>query len=425
MAAGTTITAGKDIQARRGNAPFWCALIAAAVMLRVGIAAISTGTNDARLFLTFASEIRQFGILGTYGMDGLLNHPPAVVAWIKLAAYLSDEAPHPFGPFQAFTFIFKLPIIAADAMGIWIVWKVWRPKLGAHHAAAIAAAAAWSLGGILTSGYHCNTDPIYAALCLAAVYLMEERKAFFVAGLALGAAINVKIVPVLLIPGLLLSCRSPREARLLLAGLAACVIPFLPVLASNAPSFVHNALAYNSNVNNWGITLLLLANRLWHGTIGVTTPAVETYHDLGRYVVFGLIGIWAVLARILNRWTRYEIAAMTFAIFLIFTPGFGIQYLAMIAPLLFAIRPGLAFVYCTAAGAFAGALYLTHLQPNAFPLQSVLGWFPPRESMLGLIAWIVLMTFLVGTLRRRRSAVADQSATGQPLHASYTSARAA
>jgi hypothetical protein len=416
-----------DIQLdpKRGNTRRWVALIVAAVLVRVGIAAISIGTNDARLFFTFADEIRQFGIVPTYGLDGLFNHPPLIGAWIEAAAWLAGRLPHPLGEYHAFSFIFKLPIIAADSLCAYMVWQIWRRKLGDERAAAVAAAAACSLCGILVSAYHCNTDPLYAALCLAAVYLMEERKAFLLAGFALAAAINVKIVPVLLIPGLLLSCSSVHDARRFLAGLAAGIIPFLPVLAGEAPSFVHNVLAYNSSINNWGLTLFLLAGKLWHGNIGATSPAAEAYHDLGRYLLFAMIGAWAVVARLAGRWTRYEIAAVTFAIFLCFTPGFGIQYVVIVAPLMFAVRPGIAFVYATAAGAFAASLYITQWTTGTFPLQSDLGRFPLADSMLGLIAWGVLIRFLALTIGRKPAAGREECPTGQPPAAPYTSARAA
>jgi hypothetical protein len=422
-ASGTTGTI-EQTDAPQTDERVWFALILAAVLVRVVIAIVSTGTNDARLFWLFASEIRQFGIVPTYGVDGLFNHPPLVAAWIKFAASLARSS-QLSDQFHLFSFVFKLPIMLGDTLGAWLIWRIWRPRVGAARAGAIAATAAWSFCGILISGYHCNTDPMYAAICLAAVFFMEDRRAFFLGGLALGAAINVKIVPVLLIPGLLLSCRSIREAKLFIGGLAIGVIPFLPVLWSQAPSFAHNALAYNSNLNNWGITFLLRAGKTWRGAVGTTSPAVETFHDIGRYVIFISIGAWAVVARVANRWTRYEIAAATFAIFLVLTPGFGVQYLAMIAPLLFAIRPRIAVLYATAAGAFAFALYFTHLQPHTFPLQSVLGQFPLAESMLGLVAWAILAAFLVITFRGKPMVRTDESHTGQPLPVSYTSARAA
>lgn len=425
MTNGGLIASWDERRRRRSRIARYGWIIAAAMVARIAIALVSIGTNDARLFWTFASEIQQFGIVPVYGLDGLFNHPPLVGAWIKLASWMAGRIQDPLGEFHAFTFIFKLPAIASDGLAVFLIWRIWRPKLGEERAASIAAAAACSLCGILISSFHCNTDPIYAALCLAAVYFLEERRAFFPGGLALAGAINIKILPVLLIPGLLLSCTDRRQLRLFLAGLALGVIPFLPALRHEAPSFVHNALAYNSSVNNWGINLLLLMGQLLRGHIGASSPAVEAYHDLGRYVLFALIFLWAFLARRIGRWNRYETAAVTFAIFLVFTPGFGIQYIVMIAPLLFAIRPRLAFIYSTAAGAFAVALYVKHLIPGAFPFQSDLGRYPLPESLLGLIAWGTLVWFMAATLLQNRTKGAAESHTGQPPAASYTSARAA
>lgn len=403
----------------------WCALIIAAFLVRLAIAAFSYGTNDALLFWCFSGEIRQFGVVATYGLDGLFNHPPVIGAWIEVARWLATLHPRPFGEYHSFTFIFKLPVIAGDALATFLVWRIWRRRLGSERAVAIAAAAACSFCGIVVSAYHCNTDCLYAALSLAAVYFLEERKSFLLGGLALAAAINVKIVPVLLIPCLLLSCPSRAEARQFLTGLAAGVIPFLPALGHEAPSFVHNTLAYNSSINNWGVTIFLIAGKLLHGDVAATSPAVEAYHDFGRYLIFALIGAWAVLARRAGRWNRYEIAAVTYAIFLVFTPGFGIQYVAIIAPLLFAARPRTALVYSTAAGAFAAALYIGRRVAHSFPLSSDLDRYALPESMLGLIAWGTLAWFLASTLIRPREYNAEESFTGQPPVASYTSARAA
>ena len=400
-------------------------LLGLALLARLIVAAVSIGSNDAILFHTFAVEIRKFGVIETYQLDGLFNHPPLVALWARAALLFADRLPQPFGEVHAFCFIFKLPIIAADVLGAWLIWKIWRRKLGSKAAGAIAAAAAWSLCGIAISAYHCNTDPLYAALCLAAVYLMEERESYFLGGLTLAAAINVKIVPVLLIPGLLLSCRSPDQARKFFLGLAIGAAPFLPVLAKAAPSFAHNALAYNSSVNNWGVTVLLVLRQLFQGNFGATSVAVDRYHDVGRYVLFALIGGWAVLARVRNLWTRYEIAVVSLSLFLIFTPGFGIQYLAMVGLLLFACHPRIATLYAVSAGAFAAALYLTALHRGEFPFLSNLERYHVAEAFLGVIPWAVLVCFVAATLRRAVNRSTERSLTGQPMAGSYTSARAA
>jgi hypothetical protein len=423
MQASPAVEPFHPVPARIAPSTRWLVWVGLAVLVRLLIAAMSIGSNDALLFHTFAGEIRHFGLIETYRIDGLLNHSPLVGLWAALASWLAERFPQPFGETGAFCFIFKLPVIAADLATAWIVWKIWQARLGPHRAGAIAAAAAWSVIAILISGYHCNTDPIYAMLCLAAVYLMDDRKSFFWGGLMLAAAINVKIVPVLLIPCLLLSCGTLQDARRFVLGLSVGVIPFMPVLCFAAPSFFHNALAYNSNVNRWGINFFLMLGS--HHASG----AIETYHNVGRYLLFALIVAWALLSRFKPRWNRYEIGAVTFAIFLVFTPGFGIQYLAILGPMMYAAWPRMANRYALSAGAFALAIYLSQLH-RAIPIYSVLGTYSVIESVIGLIVWAVVVRYMVATVMRDRQTISgplDASAgpTGQGPVGSYTSARAA
>lgn len=373
----------------------WLALAILAFLVQLVLSACSIGTNDAELFLRFAAEIRNLGVIAVYGADPLFNHPPLVGIWIRAAAGVAAIVPGPFGEAHAFCFVFKLPIIAAHLISAWLVWRMWLARVEPQRAAAIAAGSAWSLCGILLSAYHCNTDPIYAMFCLAAVYCMEERRAFFAGGLLLAAAINVKILPVLLIPGLLLSCASPRDARRFVGGLAVGAIPFIPVLCRQPLGFVENALAYNSSINNWGVMAFLLGGRLIAGDIDSVSAAAQWYHGTGRNLLFALIAAWAILARVRGRWTRYEIAAVTFAIFLIIAPGFGVQYLVILVPLMFAVRPRQAFLYSTVAGVFAGTLYLVVHVTGSFPARSNLNRYPPPETLLGLVAWGVLVRFVV------------------------------
>src|SRR5205814_9830382 len=117
--------------------------------------------------------------------------------------------------FPWFPYLFKLAPIAADAVTCWLLWRIWHPRAGAIWAAAAAAIYAWNPVAILISAHHCNTDSIYAMLCLAAVYVIESRRgsvgAWFWGGLLLGAAINVKLIPVLLIPPLVILCRDLHQ----------------------------------------------------------------------------------------------------------------------------------------------------------------------------------------------------------------------
>ena len=333
------------------------ALIAAGLGLRVLLAAGTLGTNDAALFWNFGHLVGGQGLFEAYRQHAELNHPPIPALWAAAAVRLTALAG---GDLHLFCVLFKLPMLLAEAGSIYLLWRIGSARAGAsgdrRAGLRIAAVYAWALAPILVSGYHGNTDPVYAFLSLLAVYLLADRRRPLLAGLALGAAINVKLVPVVLIPPLLLSLRSWREAAAFVGGLAVCVLPFVPVFVAVGPDFYRNALAYNPKPDRWGPMLPLLWNRELP-----LDPAVDRvvlfYQANGRYLILGLVAAWAVLARRSGARDAYELAAVPYALFLALAPGFGAQYTAIVAPLLVAARPRVGLAYATLAGLCLLVLY--------------------------------------------------------------------
>src|SRR3712207_5550656 len=78
------------------------------------------------------------------------------------------------------------------------------------------------------------------------------------AGLALAAAVNVKLIPVILIPGLLLSLRTRRDAWRFLAGLSVGVLPFVPVLLAAGRSYYGDRKSTRLNSSHANISDALL-----------------------------------------------------------------------------------------------------------------------------------------------------------------------
>ena len=115
---------------------------------------------------------------------------------------------------------------------------------------------------------------------------------------------NVKLTPVLLggaaaaeLPRL--QSRGPDHCP----GLSAGHRPFLPILLGPAEvrdAFRRNALAYNSNIDKWGIEMFLLPGTpddlLPAGYDLLRSPAAWYYYR-GRYLILALIGIWSVASR--------------------------------------------------------------------------------------------------------------------------------
>ncbi len=374
-------------------------LIGLGLLARVALAACSWGTNDATTFLRLGTEVSHWGLLTTYRKDYDLNHPPIPSYWAACVSRLT--AAHPL----AFSFVFKLPVILADAAVPFMLWKVLLPWCGPRRALAVAALYAWCLDAILVSGYHCNTDPIYALLCLLCVWLMGDKGWCFWGGLTLGAAVNVKLTPILLAAPLLLNCPDLKRAFRFIAGLSLGAIPFLPILLGPPDvraGFCDNALAYRSYLERWGVGFFQ-SPETPHDTLppnyDIHTPGAWYYFH-GRYIVLFLVGAWSVASRLLGRWDLYEVAAVTLAIFLIFAPGFGVQYTCMLLPLLFVLRPRMATLYGAVAGLFLLAVYFINWT-GEFPFFSYFhSQFPTPSPWFGLAAWGILVAFVAIALVR-------------------------
>jgi hypothetical protein len=299
-----------------------------------------------------------------------------------------------------FPFVFKQIDLLADVIVCWLLWKLLRPRFGPTVAAGAAVLYAWSLNSILTTAHHCNTDPVYAMFCLLAVYLIEDRQRDFWGGVALAAAINVKLIPVLLILPLLLSYHERRPAIRFLAGVSIGVIPFIPVLLFQGDAFYRNALTYGSTVTNWGINYFLLETAREPRFSAVAQALIVRYFNVGRLLVVAVILLLSLRARRDSRIDRYTLAACTACLFLILAPGFGYQYMILALPLMFSTGR---LLPATLFGLLSGlSLLITFWQnwQGGLPIDSftLIGRVGPGP-LYGLLAWATLIVFVFTQLR--------------------------
>lgn len=391
------------------------ALVAAGFALRLLFACTTWGTGDTVSYIRFAYSFEKVGLFASYANDPLLNHPPlpVVMSWFALRVARHDG----FG----FAIVFRIAVVMADFASAMLLRHIFQSRgAGNRIALAVAAMYAWNPCAALVSGYHCNTDPVIAMLTLLAVYLLQDRGRPLLGGLALGLAINIKLIPVLLIPSLLLTSRSRREALLFIAGLAVMAIPFLPPLLKET-AFRNHVLGYTSSPDPWGILLLLrLAfpagiDPTSGEVVAPNHPAV-LYNHWGRWVVIAGVIVWSVAARRAGRFDRYRVAAVTYALLLVLAPGFGVQYLVLLAPLLYVTASArFANVYGIASGAFLIAAYYYYWD-GGWPISSMFSRpFPNPLVAFGLAPWGLLIWFLVAIAPRAvTGAVASNDRPLQP-----------
>jgi hypothetical protein len=360
---------------------------------RVGYALRASGTNDILTWERFAYQIAEHGVLYQYVHDFGFNHPP-LMGWLARGILgLSDATG------IRFAFLFKLPAIAADIGAGLMLAYAWSQRRTLREGALAFALYGWSPISFLVSAHHGNTDSICAVLILASVVLSECHGARFAAGVALGAAINVKLIPVFCAPAILLAGRhSLRDYVRFMLGVSLGVIPFIPVLIETGAEFYRNAIAYNSNQDNWGIPFLLRNLSTHERFAPFIAPWVERYSSLGRQLILFSVCVAALVFGPSRRLSAWSLTALCLALFLVLVPGFGVQYLVYVAPMLFAVSPWLGFRYACLAGLFVGAVYLSFWDGSVPYHTQFAGNFPGATVPFGILTWAWLCNYVRATI---------------------------
>jgi hypothetical protein len=385
----------------------WLALGALGFLLRLVVLINSEGTNDIRTWRYFGDFVNTYGLAEAYRQLTEFNHPPLMGLWGAAAAKLAGSSMFDFARW------FKVPSLIAELVTAWLVFRAWKIRgqdaLGATAAPERAFAAyGLSLSCILISAYHGNTDALYFCLAFAAVCLLELERKPFLAGLALGAALNVKLIPVILILPLATRCRSLAELRRYLLGGIVGLLPFVVTLAwLSAPAregFVAHVLGYRGYTEAWGVEMV------WRGLLaaGAHVPGLPEFvvavrdgylHHASKF----LIAASAVLAavQVLKRkpFDGFELWALMACAFLLSAPGFGVQYLgAIAAPLLVAnFRAGSWAVRIT--GIYALLIYLRYVT-RWFPTATQHYPIPAEFGMFATVTWIFTAVAAWQILRR-------------------------
>jgi hypothetical protein len=375
-------------------------LVALGVVLRVFLLGATAGSNDIFSWERFGRQINDWGVLAEYRNVPRFNHPPIMGLWAQLAVRIADSRSIPFG------IVFKLLPVASDIVAIWLLWRLAGRQGGELHAWRAAAIFATSLVSIVITGHHGNTDSVCAMLSLVAAILVADGSKPFVAGLALAAAINVKLIPIVLLPALAPLLADKRAAMRFGAGLGIGLVPFLPAVVLAADAFYRNAVAYQPRSGWWGIHFLLTSLSdlprvgAWFGLMD------DRYTQVGRYVIMAAslaLGFWA-------RWfmrSAIETAALALAMFLLLAPALGMQYLVIVVPLLVLTDLRRAAVWSLVAGIFLIAVYL-YYQHGWFPYRSRHhGPLPTSIRLVGLCAWLLLAEFVISRLGRRSTVAAS------------------
>jgi hypothetical protein len=312
-----------------------------ATLVKLILAAVTIGTNDVATWRAFADNAMLCGrcayqFPGPYGDP--FNHPPFIIHFLKLIGTSSTAW---------FPFWIRLPAILADIGTVLLVTRL-IPGISTR----LIVLLALNPVSILISGFHGNTDPVMIFFVVLAVYLLKTNRLNWAAA-AFGMAINIKVVPLLLVPAILIYIWSRKSARgvVLFVCIAAVVVLALsmPYILSNQLAIVKATLGYRGLYGRWGISLIL-----------VGSPISKAGHEIAyRILQLLVIALTLVLAVYLNRRKidlLYQIGLIFFLLFLL-TPAHALQYLAWPVPFILVLRFWWSLAYYTSAGLY---LFLTY-----------------------------------------------------------------
>src|SRR5439155_7541930 len=179
-----------------------------AFALKLPLLLNTRGTNDVLFWERNLAKISTDGGLALYRdgatifRDGKLYHiepfnqPPFMISLLRLWGGAMAISGLPL------SFWLRLTSSLADIGSLWLVWRILRPQTSALVLIALSPVS------IMVSGFHGNTDPIMIFFILLSIYLLEIRRNVLLAGMALGMAMNIKVMPIVFGPAILLYLSS-------------------------------------------------------------------------------------------------------------------------------------------------------------------------------------------------------------------------
>jgi hypothetical protein len=235
---------------------------------------------------------------------------------------------------------------------------------------------------------------MFAILSLYLLTVRESALRALFAGVCFAVSLNIKLVPVVVLPILLLLAWRAGVRRLIafVGGVAAFMAPlWIPVAVYNWGPFKQNVLGYAGFGGDtaWGLIAFMR-------NAGLSARWFDLVHGPGRFVALLLTAGLPVLIA----WLRPRAAVPAFGLalagFLLLTPTFGTQYLAWAAAATLLINVWVGIAYNAAAGFLLVMVY--DRWNSAYPWHWDNGRavaLSPGQTIVGQVVWVILLVGVV------------------------------
>ena len=359
------------------------------------ISMTTSGTQDIYTWMGFAQGVNQQGPVGIYGIDfgtlngTLYNHPPLVGYYLESLNKLSQWGA-PLGV------TLRVVSSAADVISGVLVFEILRRRTSPLRSTISGLAVVASPVLFLISGYHGNTDPLVMMLVLLGCFLIIDKRMAGSGSVALGLAIGIKLVPIVVLPTIAVYLLRHRRDLLFraTAGFTVTIaVTWGPAILGEWVALKRNVLGYAGiNDRPWG--LVRFADDLgW-------SWASQFLIGPGKYVVLLLCALMPAALI----WQRprlvMESVAMSLVTFLILSPAFGVQYLAWVVAAAYLLDIWSATLYNILGGLFLYQIY-DHWNGGLPWFKMARGQlFTPYEVLLAALLWGLLIVVLIRGARQ-------------------------
>lgn len=381
------------------------------IAVRLALIATTFGTNDAMFWSTWAKLVREAGISGAYAYSQMVNHPPLALALVRITDAIAAASG------LVFTDVFRFVQVAADTLSAFALYRI-GSRASREWGQSLALFVLLSPAAAFVSGFHCNSDPLMVALvALAAMLVVESR--FRAAAATLALAAGIKVVPVLLVPIFVASIpRGFRKRFLGTFALAASII-YLPAVIAGGPVVIRNIFGYAGGLPyEWGIPGVAFgASHAFPSMKPQFLSVMTLYNRQGRFAVYAAIAIVVILAWRRRSEQPLQFTAILFMAMFALAPGFGVQYLAWLIPVLAFALPWRWSVAVNAATSLF--LFTTYTVWNGgwpwwFADVARPGRYRYVAAIAGYLMWAVVCAALYVALRsRNRGETAVQTPTAE------------
>lgn len=336
--------------------------------------------------------------------DLYFSPPPLTLHILTFLRFIADTFNIPFEG------VWKIPSLLADAGIVYLIYiiAIKHFKQGINKAKTMAAWYAFNPISFFISGYHGQMEAVWLFFIILSWYFLIVRPKFSLSLLWAAIALSYKLPAILLLSGFFYIIKGYVKRMWFIVGVVFLFfLSLLPELISSTGGLIDQVFLYTSTPNVWGFSFLFSNVFPLEEVSNINLSEIRNVYLVAMILVLMLHFLKTFLSKAFN---FFNFSLGVIFIFLIFTPGFGTQYLLWPLPFLILTNHSylklytvfVTFAFLNTYGLMFGPLdyVLTLLNQNIW---QKLAWGYPFNLYLPIWILIIVSTFKKTNFAKKNS----------------------